>query len=132
MADNDKNDPIDQASYASKSGYCISAPKAKPDPCFDEVSLLGQFHDYAKISNVALNDSQVSIAQAMMNPSIIAKLNPGQEPIASEFLGTFGTHHWGMALKTVYAMRNGALNPFPRTAALLALTAKIAEDTESK
>jgi pimeloyl-ACP methyl ester carboxylesterase len=85
---------------------------------------------YVQGSGLMLNDSQVAIPQTMFLPNFVSRLNPEQEPLKTQFLGVMGTHHWGMALKVVFPMRDGRTNPVPREALMKALAAKVAFDLD--
>lgn len=112
---------IDKKAFSTPIGY---------NNTFDDISLLQNRLDYEGISGITLNDSQVSVAQAMILPNAAAKLNPANAGMNDSFLGTVGTHHWGLALRIVNAMKDGRMNPFPREALLKALAAKVALDQE--
>lgn len=120
MANPEASD-ADRTAFNGKVGYNNS---------YDDLSLLQNRLDYETISGVSLNDSQVSVAQAMFLPAAEAQLNPANAGLNSAFLGTVGTHHWGLALQVVNAMKDGRTNPFPREALLKALAAKVALDLE--
>ena len=110
---------IDNKAYTTAIGYNNN---------FDDKSLLQNRLDYEAISGITLNDSQVSVAQVMILPNAAAALNPANTGIQESFLGTVGTHHWGLALRIVNSMKDGQVNPFPREALLKALAAKVALD----
>lgn len=109
----------DKLAFETKIGYSKS---------FDDLSLLQNRLDYESLSGASLNDSQVSVAQAMLLPKVAASLNPANSGLKSITLGVAGTHHWGLALQTVNAMADGRLNPYPREALLKALAAKVVLD----
>jgi hypothetical protein len=96
---------------------------------YDDKSLLQNHRDYARISGVVLNDSQVAVPQAMFLPQVIASMNPKQPEMKIANLGVLGTHHWGAALQVVNVMKDGRTNPFPREAVLKALAGQIAIDS---
>jgi pimeloyl-ACP methyl ester carboxylesterase len=108
------------------------------DGNFDDIYLLRSSLDYFNLTKaepggpgVSLNDSQVSVAQASFIPGIIGELRPANAGIKAKFLGIAGTHHWGMALRTVnkdlfYPDRER--NGFPREAMLRALATQILLD----
>jgi pimeloyl-ACP methyl ester carboxylesterase len=98
---------------------------------YDDLMLLQNRLDYESLSKVSLNDSQVSVAQAMFLPEAAAALNSANTGLKTQMLGTFGTHHWGLALRIVNAMKDGRTNPFPREALLKALAAKVASDAKN-
>ncbi len=116
---NPGNNEFEDLIFNKKVGYSLSA---------DDKTLLQNSIDYKTVSGVALNDSQVAIAQAMILPKFVEKLNPENAGLTSSFLGTCGTHHWGLALRTVTPMKDGRLNPFPREALLKSLAAKVVLD----
>jgi hypothetical protein len=87
---------------------------------------LGGYNDYISAGGSTLNDGQVGVHQARFWPQLATFLNPQQGAFEAEFLGTFRTHHWGLALRTGM----GGTNPFPRAALLKALAAKIARDVQ--
>lgn len=95
---------------------------------YDDKILLDGHSDYLKLSGVALNDSQTSIAQSMFLPGVIKSLNPKQGELDIRNLGVMNSHHWGLALQVVNEMKDGRVSPFPRTAVLKALAAKVAHD----
>jgi pimeloyl-ACP methyl ester carboxylesterase len=98
---------------------------------YDDLMLLQNRLDYESLGKISLNDSQVSVAQAMFLPEAAAALNPANSGLKTQMLGTLGTHHWGLALRIVNAMKDGRTNPFPREALLKALAAKVASDAKS-
>jgi pimeloyl-ACP methyl ester carboxylesterase len=120
MANPEASD-VDNLAFNTAIGY---------NKTYDDLSLLQNRLDYESLSGIALNDSQVSVAQAMILPNAAERLNPLNAGMKSAFLGTVGTHHWGLALRTVNAMKDGRTNPFPREALLKALAAKVALDLE--
>lgn len=95
---------------------------------YDDLMLLQNRLDYESLGKISLNDSQVSVAQAMFLPEAAAGLNSANSGLKTQMLGTLGTHHWGLALRIVNAMKDGRTNPFPREALLKALAAKVALD----
>lgn len=96
---------------------------------YDDTILLGNRADYEKAAKVRLNDSQVSVAQAAFLPEVIRTLNPKNEGLTTKFLGTAGTHHWGMALREVNKMNDPEkINGFPREALLRALAVQVMND----
>ena len=97
---------------------------------YDDKILLDGHRDYLKLSGVTLNDSQTSVAQSMFLPGVIKSLNPQQAPLDIRNLGVVNSHHWGLALRVVNEMKDGRVNPFPRTAILKALAAKVAADSK--
>lgn len=118
MASPESNE-FDRTAFDTKIGYAKT---------YDDLSLLQNRLDYEALSGISLNDSQVSVAQAMILPAAAAKLNPANAGMKSAFLGSVGTHHWGLALQTVNAMKDGRMNPFPREALLKSLGAKVILD----
>jgi hypothetical protein len=124
--------------------YSLSGAMARPDASdlekdawskgvgynssVDDKNLLQNRLDYEDKSGITLNDSQVSVAQTMILPNAAAKMNPANAGLNDSYLGTVGTHHWGLALRVVTPMADGEMNPFPREALLKALAAKVAMD----
>lgn len=125
--------------------YAITAAMANPDASvfekelfenplsygrgsYDDITLLQNRVDYEVLSKVALNDSQVSVVQAAFLPEAIGQLNAGNKGVKTKFLGTAGTHHWGMALREVNKMVGGEVNGFPREALLRALAIQVLID----
>lgn len=122
-------------------GAAMATPKG-PDPeprlfknkqaygngSYDDVGLLQNRLDYERISGVALNDSQVSVAQAAFLPAVIGAANPANSGLRTSFLGIAGTHHWGLALREVNKMWLGQKNGYPREALLRALAGQIIVD----
>jgi hypothetical protein len=96
---------------------------------YDDNSLLQNTLDYAKMSGISLNDSQVSVAQAAFLPNVIASLRASNAGVKTKFLGVAGTHHWGMALRVVNKnLLTGGRNGFPREAMLRALATQVMLD----
>lgn len=118
MADPARSE-FEKAVFLAPFGYSRS---------YDDKSLLQNHRDYTRVSGVVLNDSQVSVAQAMFLPGVIASMNPYQAPLKITNLGVMSTHHWGMALQVVSEMKDKRLNPFPREAVLKALAGQIVLD----
>ena len=130
----------------STTYYAITAAMANPDASpleefmflnplsyagqsFDDVTLLQNRIDYEVLSNVSLNDSQVSVVQAAFPQKIIASLNAKNAGLKTKFLGIAGTHHWGMALREVNRKIVGqSVNGFPREAMLRALAIQVMID----
>jgi hypothetical protein len=49
-------------------------------------------------------------------------LNPSQPALPTYFMGTLGTHHWGLAFPRAFPTNDGLRgNPFPRTTLLRAM-----------
>lgn len=119
MADPNRPDPEPRL-FANKRAY--------GDGSYDDVSLLENHRDYTRASGVALNDSQVSIAQAAFLPNVIARANPANAGLRTTFLGVADTHHWGLALREVNKMLLGQRNGYPREALLRALAAQVIVD----
>ncbi len=85
--------------------------------------------DYETLSGgLALNDSQVSVAQAAFPAGVLESINPAHKGLKTKFLGVAGTHHWGMALREVNKMKAGQVNGFPREALLRALAIQVMLD----
>ena len=93
----------------------------------DDVMLSQNRKDYETLSGgLALNDSQVSVAQASFPPGVLESL--GHPGLKTKFLGVAGTHHWGVALREVNKMRGGQQNGFPREALLRAIAVQVLLD----
>ena len=123
---------VEREIWKSRQGYNIS---------YDTMSLLGSFRKYENLTDIALNDSQVSFAQVQFMPKVLQGLNSKQKPINATSLGVVATHHWGLALQTVYPMMEINLpflphvndkNPFPRRALLKALAAQVVLDQSAQ
>jgi hypothetical protein len=114
--------PAEKPLFVSALGYAGGS--------YDDISLLQNHLSYEKLPpGLALNDSQVSVAQAAFIPGVIASLNPANAGLHTKFLGVAGTHHWGMALREVNEMRSGtSINGYPRAAMLRALATQILLD----
>jgi pimeloyl-ACP methyl ester carboxylesterase len=110
----------------------FDAPYGYSKRSYDDLMLLQNHLDYQNLAGISLNDSQVSVAQAMFLPEAAARLNPSNTGLKTQMLGTVGTHHWGLALRVVNAMKDGRTNPFPREALLKALAAKVSMDLQKK
>ena len=115
-----------EASELEKSIF--DGPLGYSKRSYDDLMLLQNRLDYESLGKISLNDSQVSVAQAMFLPEAAASLNSANSGLKTQMLGTLGTHHWGLALRIVNAMKDGRTNPFPREALLKALAAKVALD----
>lgn len=88
----------------------------------DFKSLRTNFYDLFDASGLDLNDSQVTLPRARIWPELHPVLNPGQAPIKAYFMGTLGTHHWGLAFPRAIPTQDGLRgNPFPRTALMQAM-----------
>ena len=71
----------------------------------------------------ALNDSQLVQTKMRVYPSLVNKFNLAQPPLTTYDLGVVGTHHWGIALPSVFPRINDQVNPFPRRVLLEAMGA---------
>jgi len=88
----------------------------------DFKSLRTNYYDLLDASGIEANDSQVTINRAKFWPSLMPVLNPRQRPLDTYFLGTLGSHHWGLAFPRAFATKDGrTANPYPRTALAHAL-----------
>lgn len=88
----------------------------------DFKSLRGNFYDLFAASGIDLNDSQVTFPRARFWASAHPILNPEQAPVRAYFMGTLGTHHWGLAFPRAFATQDGLTgNPFPRTELMAAM-----------
>jgi pimeloyl-ACP methyl ester carboxylesterase len=93
----------------------------------DALTLQSGYRDFQKISQMAVNDSQVAAQRAMFWPELVAQLNPQNTGMQATHLATLGVSHWGLALRVVYQDRKGLVNPMARRALLLALAAHLDE-----
>lgn len=105
---------IEKQIYDSKIGY---------NETLDDDSLQGNRRAYEKATGFALNDSQVALHQSQFLPALIENLNSKNKDLQIESLGLLQTHHWGVSLRVVNAMKDGRVNPFPREKVLLSLAA---------
>lgn len=78
-----------------------------------KLTLRSAFYGLAKVSGTQLNDSQVTQYSSRYWRGVAARLNPAAPKLRHHFLGTVGTHHWGMAFP--FAFQDGKGNSFPRT-----------------
>ncbi|MBS2014865.1 MAG: hypothetical protein JST00_18390 [Deltaproteobacteria bacterium] len=103
-------------------------------------SLRGNYYDFLAASQgIQLQDSQVSVERGRFWPELhVPKAgrpvwNPAQKPIKTYFMGTVGTHHWGLSFPRAFSTQDGrdcpavgvttdpresCGNPFPRTVLL--------------
>ena len=121
---NPERSPLEMQIFNDNIGYSHRS--------YDDLMLLQNHMDYEHLDGLSLNDSQVGVPQAMFLPDAIANENPANAGLKTQMLGTLGTHHWGLALKIVNAMKDGRENPFPREAVLKALAAKVSLDDQTK
>jgi hypothetical protein len=119
MPDPDKEPMGDEISKSKRSFDSSSS---------DYVHLLASARALFQASGALCNDSQVTVEKARFWPRLPQLLNPAQPAMRTRFLGVVGTHHWGIALKTVSKMSDGAVNPFPREALLRAYAMQVAHD----
>lgn len=77
-------------------------------------SLRGSFHNLHALTRNQINDSQVTLYGSQYWPTMHRSLNPSQQPLQNYFLGTVGTHHWGLAFPIALKANNGEVNHFPR------------------
>ena len=104
-------------------------PHAQNQIAYDPTSLdfknlRTNYYDLLGASGIEANDSQVTINRAKFWPTLLPVLNPRQQPLQTYFLGTVGTHHWGLAFPRALASKDGrTANPYPRTALLHAMGA---------
>ncbi|MBI3534809.1 MAG: hypothetical protein HY072_04910 [Deltaproteobacteria bacterium] len=91
---------------------------------------LRNYRHLRKISQVKLNDSQMTFEKAIFLPELIKLLNPKQPLLSTCLLGVLGTHHWGMAIPIVMKMKDGSLDPFPREILLKSIATSIAIDLQ--
>lgn len=113
MVDPDKNE-FEKSIFDSRNGYSDS---------LDDKSLLENKRTYEKLTEVALNDSQVALHQSLFLPGVMASLNSANTGLTVKALGLLETHHWGVSLQVVNKMKDGRVNPFPREKVLWALAA---------
>jgi hypothetical protein len=97
-------------------------PEVNDARSVDFKSLRTNFYDLFDASGLDLNDSQVTLPRARIWPELHATLNPAQPPLKAYFMGTLGTHHWGLAFPRAIPTQDGLRgNPFPRTALMKAM-----------
>jgi hypothetical protein len=90
----------------------------------DFKSLRTNYYDLLGASGIEANDSQVTLSRAKFWPALGPALNPRQGELRTYFMGTVGTHHWGLAFPRAFATRDGReANPFPRRALVNAIGA---------
>lgn len=90
----------------------------------DFKSLRGNFYDLFAATGLDVNDSQVTLPRARFWPDVHPILNGAQSPVRAYFLGTLGTHHWGLAFPRALPTDDGLRgNPYPRTALFHAMGA---------
>jgi pimeloyl-ACP methyl ester carboxylesterase len=95
--------------------------------------LMGNYVDFKNGSGLAVNDSQMSPYKVRFSNELNALLNSQQEKLNTTYLGILGTHHWGMAFKSITRnpqQPDAPSNPFPRPALLKALATQVAQDLE--
>jgi hypothetical protein len=118
------NDPqtssLSQQIAASPYAYHLNSP--------DYRFLLNSYRELRDSQGFRVNDSQMTVQKARLWPDLNKLLNPSQPPLQAHFLGVLATDHWGMALRAVSKMRDGSVNPFPRTTLLQAIAVTIARD----
>jgi len=116
----------------------------------DFKSLRGNYYDFfAASKGIQLQDSQVSVERGRFWPELHnpggdgAVFNAAQTPIQSYFMGTMGTHHWGLAFPRAFStpgdgrdcpavgVKTNPLvscgNPFPRTVLLKTIATFVAQ-----
>jgi hypothetical protein len=126
MANPDSTDESEKPLFGNPLAYGLGTNGAHS---YDDVMLVQNRKDYEKISGgIRLNDSQVSVIQAAFPAGVIERLNPANAGLKAKFLGTTGTHHWGMALREVNKMHAGEVNGFPREALLRSLAIQVMLD----
>lgn len=88
----------------------------------DFKSLRTNYYDLLGASGIEANDSQVTINRAKFWPNLMPLLNAKQQPLRTYFLGTVGSHHWGLAFPRAFATKDGrTANPYPRTSLIHAI-----------
>jgi hypothetical protein len=113
-------------------------------------SLRGNYYDFLAASGgVQVQDSQVAVQRGRFWPEL--KFNRKQGTIESYFMGTMGTHHWGLAFPRAFSSDDGqncdmgdditghvqnALvscgNPYPRTLLLKSIATFVAQVQTAK
>ena len=115
----------------------------------DFKSLRGNYYDFLAASKgIQLQDSQVSVERGRFWPELhnpggeSAVFNAAQAPIQTYFMGTMGTHHWGLAFPRAFSTHDGrdcpeagvttnplqsCGNPFPRTVLLKTIATFVAQ-----
>ena len=77
----------------------------------------------------SLHDGNVPLQRAMFWPKLLASLNPANQ-LETEFLGIVGVNHF--ALAHAHGSGDTFQNPFPRTALLKSIAAKVSFDSQKK
>jgi hypothetical protein len=117
----------------------------------DFKSLRGNYYDFLAASKgIQLQDSQVSVERGRFWPELHnassgggTVFNAAQSPIQTYFMGTMGTHHWGMAFPRAFSTPSDGRdcpaagvttdplvscgNPFPRTVLLKTIATFVAQ-----
>jgi len=119
----------------SSTPWALTTNDVAYDPgSVDFRSLRGNYYDFLAASGgIQLQDSQVSVNRgkfwpALHNPSTVnAPFNPNQKPIKAYFMGTVGTHHWGLSFPRAFTTQGVEGNPFPRTTLLKTIATFVAQ-----
>ena len=111
----------------------VTNPVAYDNGSVDFRSLRGNYYDLFAASGVQLQDSQVPVERARFWPALhvpsasSTPFNPAQKPIKTYFMGTVGTHHWGLAFPKAFSTQGMDGNPYPRTTLLKAMATFVAQ-----
>lgn len=111
----------------------VTNPVAYDNGSIDFRSLRGNYYDLFAASGVQLQDSQVPVERARFWPALhvpsasSTPFNPAQKPIKTYFMGTVGTHHWGLAFPKAFSTQGMEGNPYPRTTLLKAMATFVAQ-----
>jgi dienelactone hydrolase len=117
---------VDGTSAGTPPSALLRDPVVYDGRSMDFKSLRASFYDLYAASGTDLNDSQVSLGRARFYPELFSVMNPAQPKLHSTFLGTVGSHHWGLAFPRAIPTRDGLSgNPFPRTVLLRAIATSI-------
>lgn len=94
-------------------------------------SLRGSFHTLAAMTGNQINDSQVTQYGSRYWPGLHRALNPSQPQLKHYFLGSLGTHHWGLAFPIAFKTSNSDVNHFPRPILLKSIGTYLALSQEN-
>lgn len=117
----------------------VAESRACYDPRLPDYHLLlTDYRDFRDATGFMVNDSQMAAHKTRLWPELMPLLNSAQKPVESRYLGLLGTHHWGIALPIVTAVKSSPSSsgesasqlkdPYPRYGLLKALAAQVAED----
>lgn len=113
-------------------------PVAYDPASVDFRSLRGNYYDLLDASGNQLQDSQVPVQRGRFWPELhngsSAFLAGGQRlPIKTYFMGTVGTHHWGLGFPRAFSSHDGLdANPFPRTILLKSIATFVAQVAQAE